>query len=77
MYAVGIVNLNGHDMIPCGNNGLQKLHNQTTRGWKSECQTISKMNDEVWVVDDFSQKMCEMENDKLVEHVRKIGIRLM
>lgn len=45
MYAVGIVNLNGHDVIPCGNNGLQKLHNRTMRGWKSECQTISKMND--------------------------------
>lgn len=37
MYAVGIVNFgNGRMRVPCGNQGLQKLHNKTMRGWKSE-----------------------------------------
>jgi hypothetical protein len=76
MYAVGIVLGNGGFCVPCGNNGLQKLHNKTVRGWKSETQIMSKYVDEVWVVPDFTQEMCEMNNGKLVDHVRAIGKRI-
>jgi hypothetical protein len=77
MYAVGIINLyNGVFYIPCGNDGLQKLHNKTIRGWRSETQVMSKRVDEVYVVPYFSQEMCEMDNNQLVEHIIKIGQRI-
>lgn len=78
MYAVGIVNIGNRGCyVPCGNNGLQRLHNKTERGWRSECSVMLKVNDEVWIVNDFTQAMCEMNNGTLVEHVRKIGRRLL
>ena len=77
MYAVGIVNLgNGGLRVPCGNQGLQKLHNKTVKGWKTETQTMAKCVDEVWAVPYFSQEMCEMNNGKLVDKVRAIGQRI-
>lgn len=77
MYAVGIVNLgNGGMRVPCGNQGLQKLHNKTIRGWKSETTTMSKCVDEVWAVSSFTQEMCEMNNGKLVNTVMRIGRRI-
>lgn len=77
MYAVGIVNCgNAGMLVPCGNNGLQKLHNKTIRGWKIETQTMSKCVDSVWVIHDFTQEMCEMNNAKLVDTVMRIGRRI-
>lgn len=77
MYAVGIVNFgNGRMRAPCGNQGLQKLHNKTMRGWKSETATMSKCVDEVWAVSSFTQEMCEMNSDKLVSTVMRIGRRI-
>lgn len=77
MYAVGIVNFgNGGMRVPCGNHGLQKLHNKTVRGWKTETTTMSKCVDEVWVVSDFTQEMCEMNNGKLVDTVIRLGRRI-
>ena len=77
MYAVGIVNLgNGGLRVPCGNDGLQRLHNKTVRGWTSETQTMSKCVDQVWVVPYFSQQMCEMNNGQLVDKVFSIGQRI-
>lgn len=74
MYAVGIVN--DGLCVPCGNHGLQKLHNKTEKGWKSETQTMSKCVDEVWVVPYFTQEMCEMNNGRLVDKVFAIGKRI-
>lgn len=77
MYAVGIVNCgNGGMRVPCGNNGLQKLYNKTIRGWKTETTTMHKCVDEVWVVSDFTQKMCEMNNEKLIDTVMRIERRI-
>ena len=78
MYAVGIVNLGGQlgSYVPCGNNGLQKLRNKTIRGWKSETQTMAKCVSEVWVVSDFTQEMCEMNNGRLIDTIYKIGKRI-
>ena len=77
MYAVGIINLdNGGFYIPCGNDGLQKLHNKTIRGWRCETQVMSKRVDEVWVVPYFSQEMCEMDNNRLANNIIKTGQRI-
>ena len=77
MYAVGVINLGQLGMhIPCGNHGLQKLHNKTERGWKRETETMHKCVDRVYVVSDFTQKMCEMNNGKLVDTVERTGKRI-
>lgn len=77
MYAVGIIHWdNGTSSVPCGNDGLQKLHNKTIHGWRCETQVMSKRVDEVWVVPYFSQEMCEMDNNRLANNIIKIGQRI-
>ncbi len=72
MYAVGFINLGTLGMHnPCGNSGLQKLHNKTMRGWKSELQTMAKCVDEIFIMNDFTQKMCEMSQSQLWEYCYK------
>ena len=72
MYAVGFINLGVFGMHnPCGNNGLQKLHNKTMRGWKSELQTMMRNVDEIFIMQDFTQKMCEMSQSQLWEYCYK------
>lgn len=72
MYAVGFINLGVFGMHnPCGNEGLQKLHNKTMRGWKKELQTMEKCVDEIFIMRDFTQKMCEMSQSQLWEHCCK------
>ncbi len=69
MYAVGFINF-GHGGMrnPMGNQGLQKLHNKTIRGWQSELQTMKKCVDEIYIMSDFTQKMCEMNQAQLWEY---------
>lgn len=72
MYAVGFVNCgNGGMRNPMGNNGLQKLHNKTMRGWQGELQTMKKCVDEIYIMYDFTQKMCEMSQEQLWEYCYK------
>ena len=60
MYAVGFVNLGKYGTVmTAGNNGLQKLHNKTLRGWNSETSVMQKTNDCVYVVAEFTQSDCE------------------
>lgn len=69
MYAVGFNNFGKYGMImPCGNNGLKKLRNKTMKGWKSELQTMAKCVDEIFIMQDFTQEMCEMNNAQLWEY---------
>lgn len=77
MYAIGMINLgNGGMRIPCGNDGMQRLHNKTMRGWTTELKYFRRRVDEVWVVNDFTQEMCEMNNGKLVDYVFCHGKRI-
>ena len=72
MYAVGFVNFGNLGMInPMGNQGLQKLHNRTLKGWNNELQTMKRCVDEIYIVYNFSQKMCEMDNERLYKHCHK------
>ena len=69
MYAVGFISIGNKGLIsPCGNHGLQKLHNKTIRGWKSELQTMMRNVDEIYIMRDFTQEMCEMNQGRLWEY---------
>ena len=69
MYAVGFINFGNAGMRnPMGNDGLQKLHNKTMRGWKSELQTMKKCVDVIYIMRDFTQEMCEMNQAKLFDY---------
>ena len=75
MYAVGIINGGPWgQLVPCGNDGLQKLRNKTLRGWMSETETMRKCVDHVVVVNDFTQKMCEMGPKELAEYCERIAV---
>lgn len=78
MYAVGFINYGNAGMRnPLGNNGLQKLHNKTMRGWQSELQTMKKCVDRIYIMRDFTQEMCEMNNDKLLDYCMKHKIAVI
>ena len=61
MYAVGFI----QGYSPCGNDGLKKLHNKSVKGIMQELQTMRKVVHEIFVVNDFTQKMCEMNMTEL------------
>lgn len=65
-------------IVPAGNNGLQKLHNKTRRGWLSET-TIMRRNTTgtVYVVSAFTQKMCEMSPGQLADYVQNNYISIL
>ena len=65
-------------IVPAGNNGLQKLHNKTRRGWLSET-TIMRRNTTgtVYVVSVFTQKMCEMSPRQLADYVQNNYIAIL
>ena len=65
-------------IVPAGNNGLQKLHNKTRRGWLSET-TIMRRNTTgtVYVVSGFTQKMCEMSPRQLADYVQNNYIAIL
>lgn len=71
MYAVCVESCGEYGAtVPAGNNGLQKLHNKTRRGWLNETQGMRKSTTgNVYVVSDFTQKMCEMSPGKLADYV--------
>ena len=69
MYAVGFINFGNLGMInPMGNDGLQKLRNRTLKGWNKELQTMKKCVDEIYIMRDFTQQMCEMNNARLFDY---------
>lgn len=65
-------------IVPAGNNGLKKLRNKTRRGWLSET-TIMRRNTtgNVYVVSDFTQKMCEMSPRQLADYVESNYIAIL
>ena len=68
-YAVGFNNFGSLGMIsPAGNDGLQRLHNSTPRGWESETLFMRNNVDEVWVIPDFGQELCEVSPSVLYNY---------
>ena len=57
-------------IVPMGNSGLQKLRNKTRKGWLLETETMRRnTTGNVYVVSDFTQKMCEMSPRQLADYV--------
>ena len=71
MWAI-VVESYGHygNIVPCGNDGAQKLRNKTRKGWLSETEFLRKhTTGTVYIVCDFTQKMCEMSPRQLADYV--------
>ena len=71
MYAIAVESYGSYgNIVPCGNDGVQKLHNKTMRGWLSETAPM-RMNTTgtVYVVPDITQQMCEMSPCQLANYV--------
>lgn len=72
MYAVKIESFGSAGLrVPCGNAGLQKLRNKTRRGWMNETEIMRKAGGSVYIISDFTQKMCEMDQGRLTEYILK------
>ena len=61
MYAVGFT----QGINPMGNDGLQRLTHKSPQGIMQELQTMRKIVSEIYIMNDFTQKMCEMSNSQL------------
>lgn len=72
MYAVCVEYYGKYGaIVPAGNNGLQRLRNKTRRGWLNETHCMRKnTTGNVYVVSDFTQKMCEMSPRQLADYVQ-------
>lgn len=57
-----------------GNDFAQMLHNKTRKGWRTETEQMRKLPGRVYVVADFTQKMCEMDTVTLANYVMKVGV---
>lgn len=56
-----------------GNDFAQILHNKTRKGWYMETEQMRKLMGRVYVVHDFTQKMCEMDSVTLANYVMRHG----
>ena len=73
MYLVGFVSLGSLGMaMQAGNNGLMKMEKSN----RNKIEMMKKVNDEVYLINRFTQQMCEMSNGKLYEYVVKNGKRV-
>lgn len=59
-----------------GNDFAQMLHNKTRKGWRMETEQICKLMGRVYVVPEFTQKMCEMDSETLANYVMKVGVSI-
>lgn len=65
-------------IVTAGNNGLQKLRNKTRRGWLYETTAMRRnTTGNIYVVQDFTQKMCEMSPSKLADYVQNNHITIL
>ena len=71
MYAICVEYYGNYGpIIPSGNDGVLKLRNKTRKGWLRETECMRKnTTGKVYVVPDFTQKMCEMTTGQLVDYV--------
>ena len=57
-----------------GNDFAQMLRNKTRKGWRMETEQMRKLMGRVYVVNDFTQHMCEMDSVTLANYVMKVGV---
>ena len=56
-----------------GNDFAQMLHNKSRKGWLMETKQMRKLMGCIYVVPNFTQKMCEMDSVALANYVMKTG----
>ena len=72
------VECNGKELyVPCGNDGVQKLHSRTLKGWKRETYIMRHNGGDVYVIRDYTQRMCEMRPGELVNYIMENYICLL
>lgn len=71
MWAIVVETFDGiGNLVPLGNDGAQKLHSKTRHGWKSETEFLRKnTTGSVYIVNNFTQEMCNMDCAKLADYV--------
>lgn len=71
MWAILVETYDGiGNLVPLGNDGYQKLHNKTRHGWKRETQFMrNHSTGTVYVVNEFTQAMCNMDCAQLADYV--------
>ena len=79
MYAIVVEYYGNYGaVVPLGNDGIQKLHNKTRKGWKRETEILRKNTcGNVYVVSDFTQRMCEMSQRQLADYVQTHYITIL
>ena len=64
MWAIGFIG----DYNPMGNDGAMKLHYKSIKGILQETSVMRKINTSVYIMREYSQKMCEMSNYELYKY---------
>lgn len=79
MYAIVVETYDGYgNIVPAGNKGFQKLRNKTRQGWKSETEILRRnTTGSVYIVQDYTQEMCEMSPFKLADYVQSHYITIL
>ena len=72
MYAIGIKD----GVIRCGNDGMVVLNSTSPRKIMEQTEQLRRINDAVYIVSDFTQAMCEMPHDKLLEYIARTGRKI-
>lgn len=74
-YLIGIRN----NISPAGNDGTQHTHYVRRAKIDQQGERFATMHklDEVWLMNEYTQKMCEMKMSEFVEYVRSHGTRII
>lgn len=63
-------------VIRCGNDGMVKLNSTSPRKIMEQTEQLRRTNDAVYIVNDFTQAMCEMPHDKLLAYIARTGRKI-
>lgn len=71
MYAIVVESyVHYGNIVPLGNDGIQKLHNKTRYGWKCETEFLRRnTTGTVYIINDFTQEMCNLSAKQLADYV--------
>ena len=66
-------------LIPCGSGTMRLNGKGCFKIIRNSAINFAQANNftEVYLISEYSQKMCEMEPSSLLEYVRKVGKRLV
>ena len=79
MYAIVVEYYGNYGaIVPCGNSGMQKLHNKTRKGWNSETEFLRRSTSgNVYILKEFTQEMYEMSPKQLADYVQNNYVTIL